>query len=351
MYPLQSIFIALIALFIYRQIKNLIFIPKCIIIILIVINFLVFNNGKEPFKIAADWFIYEDARKLDRFNELVTDAYVFYVRKDWDGNYLFNSMPRYYNQVKAIYPMQRKQNPAEYDCQRVIVGQIQQIPKGEKILIMNMNEDKSLAKDTGFIVLLNKYGFDIVTAETGIDIGHYNRFNVYAIVPYPDTPQLTAERIKKETDITKYLLFINDPRYTVFVAVRDTASRKLNAEIMAGLSASGLKEDLRGKERQSYTAVIDRGVVGFEELAPGKGVSLAHRGTFENGVEYGLYSSDFTAKNACSIVIDGAEYAVNKRGLNFVVYDNERKEVIDSVAFDTHADSLAASRKRSYQWK
>ena len=36
---------------------------------------------------------------------------------------------------------------------------------------------------------------------------------------------------------------------------------------------------------------------------------------------------------SCSITIDGTEYAVNKSGLNIVVYNHETGKVVDSVAF------------------
>ena len=36
---------------------------------------------------------------------------------------------------------------------------------------------------------------------------------------------------------------------------------------------------------------------------------------------------------SCSITIDGTEYAVNKSGLNIVVYNHETGQVVDSVAF------------------
>ena len=57
--------------------------------------------------------------------------------------------------------------------------------------------------------------------------------------------------------------------------------------------------------------------------------SVVSRGDKDKG---GSYSS---------IVIDGEEKAVNERGLNIVVYDTVRRIVVDSVSFDTNADSSA----------
>ena len=46
--------------------------------------------------------------------------------------------------------------------------------------------------------------------------------------------------------------------------------------------------------------------------------------------------------SARSIVIDGKEYSLNRRGLNFVVYDLDRDEVVECVTFDTNKGSTAS---------
>ena len=46
----------------------------------------------------------------------------------------------------------------------------------------------------------------------------------------------------------------------------------------------------------------------------------------------------------CSIKIDGVEYAVQRIGRNFVVYDPAHSRVVDSVEFNTY-DGLFAKRR------
>ena len=46
----------------------------------------------------------------------------------------------------------------------------------------------------------------------------------------------------------------------------------------------------------------------------------------------------------CSVKINNIEYAVQRIGLNFVIYDNEHSVVADSVEFNTY-DGLGARRK------
>jgi hypothetical protein len=351
LYPMQSILIALIIMGVYKQIKKLSRILQCIVISLIALNFVMFNNGKKPLAPAYNWFVYETALKNEQFKRIVSDAYVFYVRKNWyDNNYVFDSMGWYYDKMKEVYPMQREENPPGYDYQRVIAGEIEQIQNGEKIVIMNTADDGALLnKDAAFVSLLNRRGFDIVTVETGIDIGYYP-FNVYGIVPYPNTPELKQKRIQQETDITRYLSWIHDERYSVLIAVSDECSVSMNEEIMAQLRELGLTENLIGKVQLPYIAVIDRGEVVYEALGGDPRESLTWTGELRDGSGYEILSAGYHAGNTCAITIEDADYAVKWRGLNIVVYDNERGAVLDSVAFDTWANELTAYRKRNGEW-
>ncbi|MDR2793603.1 MAG: hypothetical protein LBB61_08055 [Treponema sp.] len=48
-----------------------------------------------------------------------------------------------------------------------------------------------------------------------------DRFNVYGIIPSPDTPVMKQNRIRQETDIT----WIRDERYRVLIAVIGRGAR------------------------------------------------------------------------------------------------------------------------------
>jgi hypothetical protein len=351
LYPMQAVFVSLGLLFVYRQIKNLKLVPKLGMIGLMGINLLLFNNTfsdkQPPVSAAYNWFIHEDARNYEQFNGLIKDAHVFYIRRNWNDCYLFNSMPRYFESVKEILPMQREDNGVGYDYQRDILGQLSLIPAGEKTVIMNLNEEGgyTLSNDSQFISRLNNLGLDIITLKTDIDIGHYNRFNPYGIVPYPDTAALLKERIQNERDIVKYLKFISDSRYSVLISVMDEAAVNMNDTIMSGLQALGFEQDLRGKIQHSYIAVIDGGQVVCETLAADRESALSQSGTLKDGTPFEILSAGYHVGNTCSIVLNDGEYAVRRRGLNFVIYDNEDKKVIDSVAFDTWSAGLEAHRK------
>lgn len=42
------------------------------------------------------------------------------------------------------------------------------------------------------------------------------------------------------------------------------------------------------------------------------------------------------AKNYCSIRVNAVEHAINKRGINIVLYDMDNDEVVDSICYDSH---------------
>lgn len=125
--------------------------------------------------------------------------------------------------------------------------------------------------------------------------------------------------LKKMTDCS--LLF----------AVKDDAGKRMTADILAGLQALGLKEDLTGQYRASYCAVISGGEI--EEKLDNKPLKM--NGKLADGTKYRLMSAGFDTGNRVSIRIDNEEYAADYRGLNVVVYDHATQTVIDALSIDT----------------
>lgn len=149
------------------------------------------------------------------------------------------------------------------------------------------------------------------------------------------------EQIKKNcelkhiTDLDEYLKMIQDPNYTIFMAVRDEASAGLTESVKKELKSLGLREDLTDKYEWSYCAVIspENGV--REELSRNDRAVIS--GSIRGGKTfYTVTSGGYAAGGTGNINIDGSEYSRNKDGLNIVVYDNYLMKVIDRVTFDTN---------------
>ena len=136
-------------------------------------------------------------------------------------------------------------------------------------------------------------------------------------------------------DIDMYLNWISGLEdVSVLMAVQDEAAWQMSDSTIEILRSNmGLEADLY--MRCSYCAVIDNGNVIYEQTSPDSAVSMS--GVLSSGTGYNLMSASFDYGCACSIEIDGVQYAPNTRGLNIVVYDNRTGEVIDACVFDTFA--------------
>ena len=142
-------------------------------------------------------------------------------------------------------------------------------------------------------------------------------------------------RLPLTTDVTEYLsiLTANKDHYTILISARDDASKSLGAEAQAALKSLGLKNDWKNAYRKSYIAVIENGKVLYEKMSDKK---LTRRCAFDEKRFIGeIESAGYDCGNRSSIKIDGAEKSKNRRGLNIVVFSNDRHIVIDAVNFDT----------------
>ena len=148
---------------------------------------------------------------------------------------------------------------------------------------------------------------------------------------------------------SNYILSLFDCAFdlVVFITTSDThtsftqCQRKLRL-----LYALGIKTDLEKTFRHSWLAVFDGGVLKQELLS--ENTKLVSTYSFDG------HSAEVISQgwNCCripdspvSVKIDGVEYAVNKRGLNFVVFDKKKQKVIDSVCFDTYCTYIPRPKR------
>ena len=149
--------------------------------------------------------------------------------------------------------------------------------------------------------------------------------------------------LRHETDILRYIPMLKDDRYSIFIVVKDDAGKQMSGDIRAELKKLGLHEDWNNGIQKSYYAFIDKGKIICEEMSD---EALNYKGAFRNGLSrIELSSSGYYVGSTCSVKLNGQEQIKNNtRGIHFVVYNNERNCVIDSVGFDTNKEEHAASR-------
>jgi hypothetical protein len=153
--------------------------------------------------------------------------------------------------------------------------------------------------------------------------------------------------IKIERVLRSYLNRLQDnaDRYTVYIAAKGESSERLSEAEKLGLADIGLRQidDLCLKKNLPYVAVIDRGNLVCERTGAEALSTLSVDGTLADGTDWGIVSSG-RFNDVSFIEINGTNHAINSRGLNFVVYDNATKTVIDSVAFNTNQAGAKGNR-------
>ena len=116
----------------------------------------------------------------------------------------------------------------------------------------------------------------------------------------------------------------------------------MNPEIAALLNDIGFVLDWCGIEkRTSYIAILNNGHLVWEQHNYEKETMC---NVEVDGLKIIAESKLYRLGNATHININANDYAINKRGLNIVVYDKTYKSVIDSVCFDTHVDEYICYR-------
>ena len=147
-------------------------------------------------------------------------------------------------------------------------------------------------------------------------------------------------------ELEKYLGMLGEERYTVIITARKAQKRVLSDQAVERLCELGLDETLcRGLQENSgsnYLAIIDRGKV-FREVLSEKDIDYLD--SIRDGLvrlRTALYGTDTSGWGA--IEFDDSEKMKGNDGLNIVVYDNDRRCVIDSVNFAIESPEAAITR-------
>lgn len=154
--------------------------------------------------------------------------------------------------------------------------------------------------------------------------------------------QYKIGRLKETWTLPEYfeqLVDLKKQEYSIFMAVKEDAAKFMNEAVVAKFQALGLNASLYGLWDTSYYAVITP-----EEICEKKGKEpLVYQGRVYD-LRFSIFSAGKEYGNRCSVIIDDKEYALNQRGLNIVVFDQEQQKVIDSVCFDLHEPEWKAFR-------
>ena len=151
------------------------------------------------------------------------------------------------------------------------------------------------------------------------------------------------DALVRYTSLSEYLdqLKNNKSRYIILISVKDTPGLALDKRISVKLNDIGVINDLMNKHWHGFISVICAGNNLFEILEDNKPV---HYSGYILGNYIDIDSKPFKNGNVSRIFINKRNFSLNRRGLNFVIFDIEKNKVIDTVNFDTHDKLLKCSR-------
>ncbi len=128
----------------------------------------------------------------------------------------------------------------------------------------------------------------------------------------------------------------------ILIASKDTPGMSINDEINNKLHQLGLLTNFKNIHWNGYLGIIYKGIV-IDEIS--KFEEAVNTSKEIDGLNIEVYSAPLHKGNTSRIKINNIDYTMNSRGLNFVIYDLGKRQVIDSVGFDTHQSKYPSIRK------
>ena len=143
-----------------------------------------------------------------------------------------------------------------------------------------------------------------------------------------------------DTSLFAYLnLYNKKPGYTIIISVKDDAASSFSDEARSAFSELGFNNLSGLQQRDSYIGILEDGIPCFEQRNHGE------KPIYYNETAFSVTSGGYDSGNISSVLINGNEESLNKRGLNIVVYDKQLQETVSSICFDTCAQTPSIAQK------
>jgi hypothetical protein len=140
--------------------------------------------------------------------------------------------------------------------------------------------------------------------------------------------------LNQSSDFLKYLSYLKDPNYVVAISAADDAASGLSQEAYGLLRDVGLTGPTAF--RNSYVALIDGDKVIYEKMD----ATRIEFTTTINGNIWTITSVGGTQGALSTIMLNGINYTPTLRGLNIVVFNKVKDEVVNISNFDTYKTSM-----------
>jgi len=165
-----------------------------------------------------------------------------------------------------------------------------------------------------------------------------------------------AHRLAKSLVDWVYDLSADMNNLRIFIATRGVLGRVADKSTgkLRVLKELGLKHDLSTSPSFSYIAVIDQGAVMLEESASDVRIRSTYDFTGNSAHKVELISAGVNVEDGrdreARILIDGENFAINQRGINFVIWDANRDKFVKSVHFDTLETDATYDEHTKLKW-
>jgi len=145
--------------------------------------------------------------------------------------------------------------------------------------------------------------------------------------------------LRSQDDFNDWLKVMAHAPKTVVtcIAVRDTIGSYLSEDLQRGLERIGVTACLMPPNLwRGYVAVLSDRTAIFEQYAYRSDEAPVTWDGAVRSVQIHLESASWRHGDRAICMIDGRDYAVNHRGLNFLVLNSNASSILDCVAFDTY---------------
>lgn len=186
---------------------------------------------------------------------------------------------------------------------------------------------------------ISLYLGNLLAEEYGIAPRQDSSYDVTRLVYQHELENL---QLQKTLELEDYLAQLNQERYSIFLFAPTAFSACLDDDTMNALFALGFSTELRGvRDGTHYCAVRDS--AGTTERLTEE--DLQFTGSIRGGLTTYAFTVDTSqmTNKIYQLTVDGIVCSNIPTGLTIVVYDNEFKEIVDRVNFDTTTEDHTAT--------
>ena len=156
--------------------------------------------------------------------------------------------------------------------------------------------------------------------------------------------QSIREDLLEINEIEAYLDKLNEVKndFAILLAVKDTAGSNMSDAVLGKLKQLGF-ESISKQLWVMYAGAICNGEKIVDTVSKKTEERVEIKFEFNN-YKFDLTSEAWKTGNRAAILVNGIDFACNRRGINIVVYDTKNDTPVDSIYYDSHQENDVFSR-------